>query len=279
MFNKELGCHLFCLLLVLLLWSGCAHKQVETSPSPATDTTRYQTLQTTTDKTEPKSSDLSEEMDFDDDFFDDEFKDDMVQIADPLSSVNRAMYYVNDKLYFWVLKPIARGYRAVTPEILRIVVKNFFQNIKTPVRMANCLFQGKADSAAVEFSRFFVNTTVGVLGFGSPADQQPELAPPDAEDFGQTLGLYGFGNGFYIVWPVFGPSTLRDSVGMVGDWFLNPTNYIERSEMVYAAKGVEKVNQISFRIGEYEALKEVSVDPYVAMRDIYLQYREKKIKK
>lgn len=278
MFKKAFGYQLFCLGLVLLSWTGCAHKPMTPSHSRSTDSTLYETPQKTAVATELISSDLDGEKNFDDDFFEDEFQDDTVKIADPLSPVNRAMHYVNDKLYFWLLKPITRGYMAVTPEILRIVVKNFFKNITTPIRMANCLFQGKADSAAVEFRRFFVNTTVGVLGFGSPADQHPELAPPDDEDFGQTLGLYGFGNGFYIVWPVFGPSTLRDSIGKVGDWFLNPINYIENSELVYAVKGVDRINRTSFRIGEYEALKDVSVDPYVAMRDIYLQFREQKIK-
>ena len=279
MLKKEFGCQLFCLLLVLLLWSGCAHEQVKTGHSRSADATLDQLPQTATVETESIPSDLDAEKNFDDEFFEDEFKDDMVKIADPLSPVNRTMYYVNDKLYFWVLKPIAKGYKAVVPEVFRIGVKNFFRNIATPIRMVNCFFQGKADSAAIEFSRFLVNTIVGILGFGSPADKYPELAPPDGEDFGQTLGLYGFGNGFYIVWPVFGPSTLRDSIGMAGDWFLNPINYIEPSEATYVVKGFDRVNQTSFRIGEYEALKDVAVDPYVAMRDIYLQYREKKIKK
>ena len=279
MFKIERGYQLCCILLVLLLWSGCAHKQVEPSHLLSTDSSSYKTSQTTGVGTESIPSDLNEEKDFDDDFFEDEFQEDIMQVPDPISPVNRAMYHVNDKLYFWVLKPVTRVYMTVTPEVLRVVVKNFFQNIATPIRMANCLFQGKANSAVVEFTRFFVNTTVGVLGFGNPADKQPELASPDDEDFGQTLGLYGFGNGFYIVWPVFGPSTLRDSIGRAGDWLLNPINHIGYSKIVYTAKGVDRVNQTSFRIGEYEALKEASVDPYVAMRDIYLQYREKKIKK
>ena len=277
--KKKLGCQLFCLFFVALLWSGCAHKQVEPSHSQATASTPYQTSQTTTVATESISSDVDGEKDFDDDFFDDEFQDDMVKIADPFSPVNRTVHYVNDKLYFWIFKPIARGYVAVTPEFFRIGIKNFFRNIATPIRMANCLFQGKIDSAGVELSRFLVNTIGGVLGFGSPADKYPELTSPDAEDLGQTLAVYGFGNGVYIVWPVLGPSTLRDSIGKVGDWFLNPINYIEPEEMTYAIKGFDKINQTSFRIGEYEAIKEASVDPYVATRDIYLQYREKKIKK
>ncbi|UCD33911.1 MAG: VacJ family lipoprotein [Desulfobacterales bacterium] len=131
---------------------------------------------------------------------------------------------------------MAKGYKAITPEFFRIGVKNFFRNITTPIRLTNCLLQGKTDSATVEFSRFLANTLVGVLGFGSPADKHPELASPDAEDLGQTLAVYGFGNGFYVVWPVFGPSTLRDSMGMAGDWFLNPINYIDPAEITYALR-------------------------------------------
>jgi phospholipid-binding lipoprotein MlaA len=235
-------------------------------------------LQEATVETESIATDSANGSEFPDDIFADEFEKDTVTIPDPLSPVNRAMYYVNDKLYFWILKPIARGYTAITPELFRIGVKNFFRNVTTPIRVANCILQGKANAAAVEFSRFLYNTVVGVLGFGSPADKHPELAAPDAEDFGQTLGVYGFTNGIYIVWPVFGPSTLRDSIGMVGDWFLDPVNYLENTELSYAVKGFDRINETSFRIGEYEALKKASLDPYVALRDVYLQYREKKTK-
>lgn len=278
MYKKELSHRLPLLLLALLLWTGCAHKPVASSNTRSTDSMPHHDPETTTLQSESMSPDMDVEDDFDDDFFEDEFEEDQVRVSDPLSPLNRAMFHFNDKLYFWLLKPITRGYKAVTPEFFRTGVKNFFRNITTPIRMVNCLFQGKTDSAAVEFSRFFTNTIIGVLGFGSPADKYPELTSPGEEDFGQTLAVYGLGNGIYIVWPVFGPSTLRDSIGMAGDWFLNPINYIEPTEMSYAVWGFDRVNQTSFRIGEYEALKEASVDPYVAVRSIYLQYREKKIK-
>ena len=265
-------------LFVFFLWTGCAHKQPVSSNGTSTDSMFHQDPRITASKAEPTSLDPVVKDDFDDDFFEDEFEEDKARIADPFSPWNRAMFHFNDKLYFWVLKPLARGYKAVTPEFFRTGVKNFFRNITTPIRMANCFFQGKADSAMVEFSRFLANTIVGVLGFGSPADKYPELTSPDEEDFGQTLAIYGIGDGFYVVWPVLGPSTLRDSIGMVGDWFLNPVNYIEPTETSVGIKAFDKVNQTSFQIGEYEALKDAAVDPYVAIRDIYLQYRGKTIK-
>jgi phospholipid-binding lipoprotein MlaA len=141
------------------------------------------------------------------------------------------------------------------------------------------MLQAKGKAAAVEFSRFVVNTTIGVLGFGSPADKYPKLAPPDSEDLGQTLGNYGLGNGFYLVWPILGPSTLRDSIGRAGDFFLDPVSYVEPTEASIGIRAFDTVNNTSFHIGDYESLKKSAIDPYTALRDIYLQIRENKIKK
>ncbi|MBW2597833.1 MAG: VacJ family lipoprotein [Deltaproteobacteria bacterium] len=215
----------------------------------------------------------------DEDFFEDEFEEDKVQVADPLSPWNRAMFHFNDKLYFWAVKPLARGYKAIAPDFIRTGVKNFFRNITTPIRLVNCMLQAKGKAAAIEFSRFFVNTTIGVLGFGSPADKYPKLAPPDSEDLGQTLGNYGLGNGFYLVWPILGPSTLRDSIGRAGDFFLDPVSYVEPTEASVGIRAFDTVNNTSFHIGDYEALKKSAIDPYTALRNIYLQVRENKIKK
>jgi len=226
--------------------------------------------QTKQDETKEDSSDDSLE------FFGEDAKEEVVQVADPLSPWNRAMFHFNDKLYFWLLKPLSRGYRAVIPTPVRSVVKNFFRNITMPIRMVSCLLQGKGRAASAELSRFLINSTVGVLGFGNPARRWPELNPSE-EDLGQTLGSYGIGNGFYIVWPILGPSTLRDSMGMVGDWFLNPVSYVEPTETYLEIRAVETVNETSFKIGDYESLKEAAIDPYVALRNAYIQHRKKKV--
>jgi len=198
-------------------------------------------------------------------------------IADPLEPWNRVMFHFNDKLYFWVLKPVAQGYKAVTPDIVRVGVKNFFHNLGAPIRIVNCLLQGKSEALGVELGSFMVNTVVGVLGFGNPAANDPRLKPHD-EDFGQTLAVYGVGDGFYIIWPFLGPSTLRDSVAMGGDHFLAPLSYLNSTEASAGIKFYDIVNSTTFRIGDYESLKEAAVNPYEAFRNAYIQYRQRKIK-
>ena len=226
---------------------------------------------------------------FDDDDSDYIYSDDdeMLQtVADPLVGLNRAMFAFNDKLYFWVLKPVASGYRIVVPTPVRVGIKNFFFNLLMPVRLVNCLLQGKGKAAEGEFGRFVVNSTVGVLGLFNPAKNYPELNPP-TEDLGQTLGSYAVGNGFYIVWPIFGPSTLRDTVGSIGDWALNPFTFmqlvnVDAGELTSStnngmAFGVRTVNETSFYIGDYEDLKSAALDPYEAFRNAYIQNRISKI--
>jgi len=264
----------FVLLLLAFSLAGCAHRHV-TIPSFASLDHNEEITISAKEQT-PSNQGEAEKDPFDDDldFFGVE---EVAKVADPLAPWNRAMFHFNDKLYFWVLKPVARGYRAVIPTPVRSGVKNFFHNLTTPVRMAGCILQGKGRAASAELTRFLINSTVGVLGFGNPAKRWSELNPGE-EDLGQTLGTYGIGNGFYIVWPVLGPSTLRDSVGMVGDWLLKPTSYVRPTEASVEIWAAEKVNGVSFQIGDYESLKEAALDPYVSVRDLYIQYRMKKVK-
>ncbi|NIP49124.1 MAG: VacJ family lipoprotein, partial [Phycisphaerae bacterium] len=138
---------------------------------------------------------------------------------DPLSGYNRVMTQVNDRVYFWALKPVAQGYSAVVPEPARLAVGRFFRNLLMPVHFANNLLQLKPKGAMTELARFAINSTVGVLGFADPAQKHFDLQPYP-EDFGQTLGYYGVGSGFHIVLPLLGPSNLRDTVGLIPDHFL-----------------------------------------------------------
>ncbi len=217
----------------------------------------------------------------DEDFFDDEFGTDAdtpagPTVSDPLAPWNKAMFVFNDKLYFWVLKPVATGYKTVTPGIVRSGVKNFFYNLTTPIRVVNCMLQGKSERMGAEIGRFMLNTTVGVLGFGNPAKRDPRLAVPE-EDLGQTFAVWGIGGGPYIVWPVLGPSTIRDSFGMVGDGFLDPVGYVDPRVLATGIRALDTINATSFRLGDYEALKESAIVPYEALRDAYIQNRKKKI--
>ncbi|MGV1099268.1 MlaA family lipoprotein [Thiovibrio sp. JS02] len=203
----------------------------------------------------------------------------MSMASDPLEPVNRVFFHFNDKLYFWVLKPAAQGYAYFLADDVRISVRDFFHNLLTPVRVVNNLLQGKVKDSGIEVARFVINSTLGVAGFGDPAKREFGLAPRD-EDLGQTLGVYGMGEGIYICWPVFGPSNVRDTLGLVGDAFLNPLTYLAASDTGagLAAQAGREVNNTSLTTGDYEDFKESALDPYIALRDAYRQYRLKKIR-
>jgi phospholipid-binding lipoprotein MlaA len=199
------------------------------------------------------------------------------EIADPLEPFNRAMYHFNDKLYFWLLKPVAQGYGKVVPEAARVGVRNFFANLAFPIRFVNCLLQANLGGAAEELGRFMINTIWGIGGLLEPASSQDINLLKQDEDFGQTLGAYGLGQGFFINWPLFGPSSLRDTVGLVGDAFLTPSSYLNPWYAGAGTRGYNVVNDTSLKIGDYESLKGAAIDPYVAIRDAYVQYRLKKV--
>lgn len=223
----------------------------------------------------PADANSSADQAFDE--FEQELAGKQVVISDPLESWNRTMFGVNDRFYFWVAKPVVEGYEKTVPRPARIGIDNFFQNLTTPVRFVNCLAQGKGPAAGRELRRFGINTTVGFLGVGDPALDKWHLEPAK-EDLGQTLAVHGLSDGLYIVWPLLGPSTLRDSAGTVGDRFLNPVSYVEPVEVAVGISAANAVNDSSFHVGEYEAFKEASVDPYIAMRTAYIQYRQNQIR-
>lgn len=198
-------------------------------------------------------------------------------IADPLEPVNRAMFVFNDKAYFWVMKPIARGYGAVVPEGARVSVRNFFSNLGTPVRFANNLLQGKFKGAGTELLRFVINSTIGIAGLFDPARTGFRIEPRD-EDLGQTLGHYRVGQGLYIVLPILGPSTARDTVGRVGDHFADPLSSIADPWAQTGVRAYKAENELSLSIGDYEDLRKSSLDPYAAVRDAYIQNRAEKVR-
>ena len=201
------------------------------------------------------------------------------ETPDPLEGWNRAMFTFNDKLYFWAMKPVAQGYSFVVPERPRLWVHNFFHNLMYPVRFTSLMFQAKFSEAAVETSRFIGNTAFGLGGFADiTSDSKPYKPIPSTEqDLGLTFGYWGAGNGFYVVWPFIGPSSGRDTLGYAGDYFLTPASYLNPWYWSMATKGYDKVNETSLRIGDYETLKDASVDPYEAVRDAYLRMRFKKM--
>ncbi|UCD77493.1 MAG: VacJ family lipoprotein [Desulfobacterales bacterium] len=231
------------------------------------------------DQTQEQAAE-DEEDEYDDEYDDeDEYAEaeDVILIPDPWVEMNRGLYTFNDKMYFWVLKPVARGYGFIIPEELRQAIRNAFYNIRFPVRFINCLLQGKFRKSGYEFGQFFINTTAGCVGLLNPAANYPELQP-SKEDLGQTFAVWGFDNGAYLMLPFFGPSSLRDGLGRLGDTFLDPIWWLfDELWVSLAIRAGETVNDTSLRIGEYEALKEAALDPYVMIRNAYVQNRNKLI--
>jgi phospholipid-binding lipoprotein MlaA len=203
----------------------------------------------------------------------------MEDIPDPLESMNRAFFVFNDKVYFWFFKPIGTGYKKVVPEVGRICIRNFFTNLIMPIRAVSCLLQGKFEGVGIELVRCMVNTTAGFLGFQDVAKDALDY-PVQDEDLGQVMAFYGIGSGCYLNLPFLGPSNIRDTVGWVGGLYLNPLDYMVTDFWPNVGfRSFDMLNKTSMRIGEYEALKKAAVDPYVAMRDAYYQYRLNQIEK
>ena len=192
------------------------------------------------------------------------------RLADPIEPVNRAFFQFNDVFYLWVLEPVAEGYAVVVPATGRRGIDNFFTNLGFPGRFVNCILQADLYGSGVETARFCTNTTVGVLGFGNPATHWLGLKPR-REDFAQTFAVYGVGAGFYINWPLMGPSSVRGTVGSLLDSFLYAPSY------VYGLTLYERINSTSLHLGRYGELKEAALDPYIGLKNAYWQRRQKLI--
>ncbi len=196
-------------------------------------------------------------------------------VADPLEPVNRAIFVFNDKAYFWVVKPVAKGYSAVVPEPVRVSVGNVFSNLATPIRFVGNLRGGEAKGAGVEVLRLLINTTFGIGGLFDAAQYAFHIEKRNS-DLGLALGKYGLGHGIYLVLPILGPSSLRDFVGYAGDTFLDPVNYVGTLPVTVGIQAYRYENDASLHIGEYEDLKAAALDPYVSVKDAYIQYRNKR---
>lgn len=204
-----------------------------------------------------------------------------VPINDPIQPYNRAIFTFNDKVYYYVIKPMYKGYNEVVPLRTRLSVRNFFSNLRMPIRLVNCLLQGKFKGTGVEALRFTINSTVGMAGLFDPAKSEFNLHLQD-EDFGQTLGKYKAGLGIFIEWPFIGPSDVRDTIGYAGDVALDPLTILSFVVSPYATSGAgiyDVLNEFSIDRGEsYESITKPAIDPYIAHQDAYIQNRVKKIK-
>ena len=195
---------------------------------------------------------------------------------DPLEGFNRGVYKFNDTADKAVLKPIAGAYKAVLPSPVRTGISNFFGNLNTFITTINDLLQFKFDKAATDAGRFVINTTFGIGGLIDWASM--DGIEQRNEDFGQTLGHWGVGSGAYIVLPLLGPSTIRDTGGLVVDTFaFDPLSYIEDPATRNSLRAVKYVDKRAQLLPASDLLDDAALDPYAFMRDAYFQRRASQI--
>jgi len=215
---------------------------------------------------------------------------------DPWEPMNANIFEFNLKLDRYVLKPVAKGYNFVMPDLVQVGVSNIFSNLRFAPRFLNNVFQGKVKGAGIEVGRFLINSTAGLAGFFDLA-RKVDLVTPE-EDFGQTLGFYGVKPGPYLVLPFLPPFTVRDFVGFVGDVFLNPINWLVApiievnnvpsviarhhrltGSLIQTGSRVgEVINERSRNLEKFQGVEEATLDLYTAVRNAYLQKRAQAIR-
>jgi phospholipid-binding lipoprotein MlaA len=192
--------------------------------------------------------------------------------GDPFESYNRTMFTINDKVDQYALKPVAKGYVWAVPEPVRNSVTNFFSNIGDVYIAANNLLQLKIADGVSDIMRVAINTVFGVGGLFDVATIAK--LPKHAGDFGLTLGHYGVPSGPYLVLPLLGPSTVRDSSGLVVDYFGNPLTYVSPDSVSWALYGVNLINVRANLLGASDVLADAALDKYSFVRNAYLQRRQ-----
>jgi phospholipid-binding lipoprotein MlaA len=191
---------------------------------------------------------------------------------DPLEGFNRAMYAFNDDFDRAILKPIATGYEKVVPAPVNNSISNFFSNLDDVVVLVNDILQLKFEQTLSDFGRITFNSTFGLFGLFDVATHMD--LPKHNEDFGQTLGHWGVGSGPYLVLPFLGPSTLRDGAALAVDWEIDPIMHIEDPETRWGTVGLKVIDTRAGLLRASRILDTAALDPYVFMRDAYLQRRQ-----
>ena len=205
--------------------------------------------------------------------------DESMDVYDPFESVNRVTFGFNDLVFSNTVQPLVDAYTSIAPDPVEEGASNFFHNLRYPVRLASNLLQCRFKGAWVETGRFAINSTFGIVGILTPADDYEGFAPIKSEDVGQVFGAWGIGEGPYLVLPFLGPSNLRDLAGFFGDRALNPLKEPfsavddwkwERQLALSGTGYIARSPQITKR---YKQLKGSSIDPYSSLRNSYSQYR------
>lgn len=194
---------------------------------------------------------------------------------DPFEDLNRRSFAVNNALDETIAQPIARGYRAAVPGLARDGVRNFLRNLRSPVNVGNQLLQGDVEGSASDLSRFVINTFIGIGGVFDVAEETG--LEYEYEDFGQTLAVWGVDSGPYIMLPILGPSSGRDTAGLLVDSYLDPVRlYLfntDQDEWWYARVAANGISKREELLDVLDDLKKNSVDYYAAVRSSYTQRR------
>ena len=260
-----------CLLAVTPLLSNCTSTKKHEAPA----TNVISSGKNASAKVTPKAGGASKTDDLD------EYA--VTEVSDPLEGLNRATFKLNDGMYTYIFKPISKSYEFILPKVVRRGVDNAFENVKYPVRVVNCVLQGKIKRAGLETEKFAVNTVAGVGGLFRVSDKISSIADLPAEDTGLTFAKWGMGHGPYLVIPFFGPSSLRDGVGLAGDYVLNPVNWgifwKGKHDWTLIPPTANTLRLLPSQLAAYDAASKDAVDSYLSVRSAYIQNRAEAAKK
>jgi phospholipid-binding lipoprotein MlaA len=201
-------------------------------------------------------------------------------INDPIEPFNRAVFSFNNAIDEYFMEPVAKGYDFIVPDPAQKGISNFFRNIDTPIYLVSDILQLKFTQAGIHTARFAINSTVGVLGFLDLAEDWGLEHHP--EDIGSAFGNWGIGEGFYLVLPILGPSSLRDGIGLGVETFLSPTIAVTYSDMpqsdknliIYGSNSLRFINIRSRLIDPVQSAKQASLDYYSFVKNSYHQNRQ-----
>ena len=197
--------------------------------------------------------------------------DDYRDPRDPWEPYNRTMHTFNTEFDNTICMPVAEAYRFYTPQVVDKGVTNFFNNIRDFTSAVSNLLQFKLSRAATDVGRIVVNSTIGLLGFLDVASNMD--LPSYKEDFGQTFGYWGIGPGPYFVLPILGPSSVRDAIGIIPDWYTQPVAYLDDRSARWGLAILFAIDKRADLLGASRVLEEAALDPYSFTRDAYLQKR------